>query len=209
MLPSSRHHAVTPRQTPSSIHDQIEREIFDEELHVVLQALLIERMQHARGRCGRLRRRRAVGWGLLAEFRHVAAERALVDLAVIGAAERHAEMLELVHRGDRLAAHVFDRVLVAEPVRPLDGVVHVPAPVVFAHIAERRADAALRGDGVAARREYLGDAGGLQAGRTHAEGCAQPGAAGADHHHVIGMIDNVVSARRGQSDGVHRCPFRL
>ena len=149
-----------------------------------------------------------VGWGPLAEFRHVAAERALVNLAVIGATERHAKMLELVHSGDRLTAQVLDRVLVAEPVRPLDGVVHVPTPVVCAHITQRRADTALRGDGVAARREYLGDAGGLQAGRTHAEGCAQPGAAGADHHHVIRVIDNVVSARRGQSDGVHRCPFR-
>ena len=65
-----------------------------------------------------------------AVFHHVAAERPLVDLPVFGARERHAEMLELDDRRDRVAAHVFDRVLVAEPVRPLDRVVHVPAPVV-------------------------------------------------------------------------------
>ena len=72
-------------------------------------------------------------------------------------------MLELVDRVGRLAAQIFDGVLVAEPVRPLDGVVHVPAPVVRAHIAERRGDAALRRDGVRAGREHLGDAGGAQA----------------------------------------------
>ena len=132
--------------------------------------------------------------GVLAVLRHVAAERALVDLALLGAAERHAEMFQLVDRRDRLAAHVFDGVLVAEPVRPLDGVVHVPAPVVLAHVAERGADAALRRHGVAARREHLGDAGGLQAGGAHAEGGAQAGPAGADHHHVVGVVDDVVGA---------------
>ena len=93
--------------------------------------------------------------GALAVFLHVAAERPLIDLPDLGARERHAEMLELDDRRDRLAAHVFDRVLVAEPVRPLDRVVHVPAPVVVAHIAERGGDAALRRDGMAAGREHL------------------------------------------------------
>ena len=38
--------------------------------------------------------------------------------------------------------HKFDRVLVPEPVRALDCVVHVPVPVVLVHIAECGADAA-------------------------------------------------------------------
>ena len=185
------------------VHDQVEGEVFDEELHVVLQALLVERVQDGvagavGGSAG------AVGRRAVAELRHVAAERALVDLAGLGAAERHAEMLQLVDRGDRLAAHVFDGVLVAQPVRPLHGVVHVPAPVVLAHVAERRGDAALRRDGVAARRKHLGDAGGLQARGAHAEGGAQAGAAGAHHHHVIGVVDDVVGARGGQGDRVHQ-----
>ena len=101
-------------------------------------------------------------------------------------------MLELDDRRDRLAAHVFDGVLVAQPVRPLDGVVHVPAPVVLAHVAERGADAALGRHGVAAGREDLGDAGGLQARLAHAEGGAQAGAAGADHDDVVGVVDDAV-----------------
>src|SRR5262245_64856048 len=98
----------------------------------------------------------------LAVMRGHTAERTLVDLAVVAARERQAPMLELVDRVGRAAAHVLDGVLVAEPVSALDGVVHVPAPVVLAHIAERGGDAALRRDGVGARREHLGDAGGLE-----------------------------------------------
>src|SRR5690606_8020186 len=99
-----------------------------------------------------------------------------------------AVMLELDHRGHGLPAHIFDRVLVAEPVGALDRVVHVPAPVVLGHVAERGGDAALGRYGVAARRKHLGDAGGLEPCLDHAERRAQAGAAAADDDHVVGMI---------------------
>ncbi len=180
------------------VHDQVEREIFDEEVGVVAQALLVERVQH--------RVAGAVGGGAGAlrggAFAHVlghAAERALVDLAFVGAAERQAGMLELVDRGRRFAAQIFDRVLVAEPVGALDGVVHVPGPVVRTHVAEAGGDAALRRDGVAAGREDLGDAGGLQAFFGRAHGGAQARAAGADDDDVIDMIDDLVGGTHGAS----------
>ena len=136
-------------------------------------------------------------------FAHVlhAAERALVDRAVLVAAERHAGVLELEDRGRRLAAQVFDRVLVAEPVGALDGVVHVPGPVVRADVAEAGGDAALRGDGVAAGREDLGDAGGLQPllGRAHRR--AQARAAGADDDDVVGVVDDLVGAHASAPEG--------
>ncbi len=153
---------------------------------MVLQALLVQRVEH--GVAG------AVGGGAgalgqaLAPVDGVAAERALVDPAVLGARKRHAHMLELDDRRHRVFAHVFDRVLVAEPVRSLDRVVHVPAPVVLAHIAEGGADPALRRNRVAAGREHLGDAGGREAGHGHAEGGAQPRPAGADHDDVIDVL---------------------
>jgi hypothetical protein len=50
-----------------------------------------------------------------------------IDRPGLGAAERHAEMLKLDDRGNRLAAHEFDRILVAKPVGAPDRVVHVPA----------------------------------------------------------------------------------
>ena len=183
------------------LHDEVERDVFDEELDFVLEALLIQRVQD--------RVPGAVGGGAgahgggLAVIHHVTAEWALIDAAVLGAAERDAVMLELVDGGDRLTAHVFDRVLVAEPVRPLDGVVHVPAPIVLAHVAERGADTALGSNRVAAGREYLGEAGSPQSGRPHAERCPQPGPACAHDHHVIGVIGDRIGPGRGRADGVH------
>ena len=175
------------------VHDQVDREILDEELGRVAQRLPVHRVQHGvagavGGRAGALR-------GALAVVRGHAAERALIDLAVfLAARERQAPVLQLVHGGRRVAAHVFDRVLVAEPVGALDGVVHVPAPVVLAHVAERGGDAALRRDRVRARREDLGDAGGAQAGFGAADDGAQARAAGADHHHVIGVVLDRIGA---------------
>ena len=134
------------------VHDQIDGEEFDEEFGGVAQRLPVHRMQHGMagavgGGAGALR-------GALAVMGGHAAERALIDLAVVlPARERQAPMFELVDRLGRAAAHVFDGVLVAEPVGALDGVVHVPAPVVLAHIAERGGDAALRRDRVRAGRE--------------------------------------------------------
>ncbi len=174
------------------VHDQVDGEILDEELGRMPQRLAVHRVQHGvagavGGRAGALR-------GALAVMRGHAAERALIDLAVLAARERQAPVLELVDRGRRVAAQIFDRVLVAEPVGALDGVVHVPAPVVLAHVAERGRDAALRRDRVRAGRKHLGDAGGLEAGLAAADDGAQARAAGADHHDVVGMILDRIGA---------------
>ena len=102
-------------------------------------------------------------------------------------------MFQLVNRGRRVFAEIFDGVLIAEPVGPFNGVVHVPAPVVFSHIAERSGDAPLRRDRMRACREHLRDAGGLQARLRGAKRCAQSRAAGADDDDVIFVIDNFVT----------------
>ena len=119
---------------------------------LVLQALLVQRVQDRVA--GTVSRRAGpIGHVALGIFRRVAAEPPLVDLAGLGAAERHAEMLEFDDRIDRLAAHIGDRILVAEPVRAPDRIEHVPAPIVVFDISEGSADATLRRDRVAARRE--------------------------------------------------------
>ena len=183
------------------VHDQVEREILDEELGVVAQRLLVERVQD--GVAGAVGRRAGALGDALAVFRGHAAERALVDLALGRARERHAEMLELDDRGNAVAAHVFDRVLVAQPVGALDRVVHVPAPVVRAHVAQRRGDAALSGDRMTAGGKYLGNAGGLETLVGHAEGGAQARAAGADNHDVVFVLDDGVGAT-ADIDGARR-----
>src|SRR4029077_6362630 len=91
------------------------------------------------------------------------------------------------------AARCFERFLMAEPVGTPDRIEHVPAPVVLFHVAEGGTDAALRGDRMTARREHLGDAGGIEAGCDPAQCRPQSGAAGAEHDDVEGMVDDVVA----------------
>ena len=78
-------------------------------------------------------------------------------------------MLEFDDGRRGFLAEELDGVLVAEPVRSLDGVVEVVAPIVLAHVAERGRDTALRRDRVTAGREDFRDAGGGEAGLGEAQ----------------------------------------
>src|SRR3546814_1172181 len=74
----------------------------------------------------------------------------------------------------------------------LDRVVHVPGPVIRRVVAKACCDAALRRDGMAARREDLCDAGCSQALFGAAHGGAQARSTGADNNGVIDVIDDLV-----------------
>ena len=183
------------------LHDQVDREELNEEFGLVSQRLTVERMQHCMAgpvgrRASALRRR------TLAELGGHAAERALVDAAVLGARERHAPMLEFIHGGRRIAAEILDRILIAEPIRPLNGVVHVPSPIVWPHVAERRRDAALRRDRVRAGRKYLGDAGRPQSRLRTANGRPQSRATGTDNDDVERMVGNRIGGAATSRSGV-------
>ena len=91
----------------------------------------------------------------------------------------YAHVLELDHHLGGATAHVFDRVLVAQVVGALDGIVHVPVPVVLGRVAERRGDAALRCDSVRARRKDLAQHRDPQPGARELERGAQARAPGA------------------------------
>ena len=93
-------------------------------------------------------------------------------------------MLQFVHHFRRGAAHELDRILVAEVVRALHRVIHVPVPVVFLDIAERGGNAALRRDGMGTGRKHLGQHRDLQTGMRQLQSRAHPGTARADHHHI-------------------------
>lgn len=68
----------------------------------------------------------------------------------------------------------------------------MPPPVVFRHVAERGVDPALCGDGVRARREEFGYAGGFEAGFCEAYGGAEAGAAGSYDDGVVVVVDDGV-----------------
>ena len=124
----------------------------------------------------------------LPKLQRLAPQRPLINPALVRPTKWHPVSLQLVHRGGRLARHVVDGVLVAEPVGPLDRVVHVPAPVVFAHVAEGGVDAALGGHGVRARGEEFGYAGGVEAAGGETECGAEAGAAGSDDDGAGGWV---------------------
>ena len=133
-----------------------------------------------------------VGLASLAVLVALASEGPLVDLALRGPAEGHAIVLQLDHSSWCLSGHVVDGVLVSEPVRALDGVIHVPSPVVRLHVAEGRVDASLGGDGVAAGGEELGDDGGLEPLLNETESCSEAGTSSSNDDGIVLMVDDWV-----------------
>ena len=167
-------------------HQQIKREVLDVELGFLLQALAVQRVQDrvARpvGGCtGALNR------GAFPKLGGVAAERALVDLALFGARKWHAVVFEFIDCLGRLPGEVFHGIGIAEPIGALHRIVHMPLPMVGSHVGQRRRDAALGRDRMRPRRENLGNAGGAQALFGHAKRRPQPGATGTNHNHIIFM----------------------
>ena len=89
------------------------------------------------------------------EILTLSTEGPLVNRAVIHARERYAKMLQLVYRPGRRAAHVFNGVLVTKIIAPLDGIEHVPMPVIREHIGQSCIHTTLGGNGMRARRKHF------------------------------------------------------
>ena len=92
--------------------------------------------------------RRSTGPSCLTTFTKVfrlAPERTLVDPALVCPRKRKPHVLQLKDRLGAHRAHILDRILIADVVRALDGVVHMPAPIVlWISTRNRTGDAALR-----------------------------------------------------------------
>ena len=116
------------------VHDQINGEVLDVELSAVTQRLLIERVQDCV--TGTVSRGASALGDTFTEVGGHTTEGALVDFAFFCARERHTVVLQFDYRRNGFTTHILDGVLVAEPVGTFDGVVHVPLPVVGAHVAE-------------------------------------------------------------------------
>ena len=178
--------------TGAVLHDEVDHEVFDEEGRTVADRLLIQRMQHRMP--GAIRRGAGALRDALAKVRRHATEGTLVDAPLGGARKRQAIVLKFDDCGGGLLAHELDRILIAEPVRAFDRVIHVPAPVILAHVAEGGADSALGRHRVAARRKELGDTRRRKSRLRKPEGGAQPRTSRADHDDVVAVVDPVVTA---------------
>ncbi len=182
------------------LHDQVNGEILDEELRRMPERLAVHGVQH--GMTGTVGSGAGTLGDALAKVGRHAAERPLVDLAFLGTGEGHAPVLELIDGSRRVAHQILNGILVAQPVGPLDGVVHVPAPVVRPHVAERSGNAALGGHGMRAGGKHLGDAGRRKARFRGADNGPEAGTARADHHHVEGMVDELVGTAADVEGGL-------
>ena len=103
-------------------------------------------------------------------------------------------MFEIVNRLDGFPAEDLHGVLVSQVVAALDGVEHVPFPMVFFHIAERGANTALRRSRVRARGIELAQhrdvpvPGHLQRG--HQAGAPR------SHDHCVILLDHVIKPQK-------------
>ena len=117
------------------VDNNLGREELLVDLDVVLDQLLVEHVDQDVARdVGRIDRAR----------RTSSTERTLSQLAIGSARKDRAHVLELVNVVRRLTAHDLNRVLVAEIIRTLDGVVGVALRRILGRIAERGIDATLR-----------------------------------------------------------------
>ena len=143
------------------VEEELEHVVLVVELDLLLDALLVQRLQdHVTGAVGRVAR---TSHGRLAVVTSVAAKAPLVDLAVLGAVERKAHVLKVKHSVDGLAAENLCGVLINEVVATLDRVEDVPLSVVVFHVRKCRRHAALRSTGVRARGVELGENSGASA----------------------------------------------
>jgi len=170
------------------VHEKVERHPFNKELGSGPDVSLVKGVQQCmpssiRSCAGALDR-------LFPEVGRVATEGTLVDGAVWVSVERHSKMLELVDHMRRLFAHELDGVLIAEVIRPLDGVEHVPVPVVFAHVSERGPNATLRCNRVGACWKDLGQHRNVEARLCELQRTAHAGATRSDNHCIKAPTGN-------------------
>lgn len=80
--------------TLSAFHDQVEREVLDEEVGVVPERLTIERMKDSVS-CTVSSRGTSVGLATLAKFQRLTSECTLIYLSFLGSGEGHAKVFQL------------------------------------------------------------------------------------------------------------------
>src|SRR6266851_6394388 len=172
------------------VEQQVQDEIFVEEAHLVLDGVLVHRLQHhVPGTVGGVAGTTDSGFTVVA---CMSSEAALVDAPIGGAVEGQAAMLQLVDGIDGVSSQDFRRGLIDQVVATLDGVVHMPFPVIFFHVAQRGRHASLRCTRMRARgvdfREHA-DAGSRELDRGH-----QSRTARADDDDIEFMVHSVSSS---------------
>src|SRR5215813_9891373 len=176
----------------SIIHHEVKSKVLHKERGALLHCLTIQSVQH--GMTGAISgSATAPDRRTLAILTIMAAERTLVDPAVLVTRKRHTIVLKLINCFGGSAAHVLDGVLVPKPVGTFYGVVHMPTPIIGAAIAKGRGDTAFRSNGVRPRRKHFADAGHMEACVNTTECRTQPRTPGPDNHDVECVVGKRIS----------------
>ena len=168
----------------SLVLNQIDTVVFVQEYSAGLEVGLVQGVQQCvTGTVGCSASTRSLA--ALAEVLGLTAERTLVDTTLFGTGERQTHVLEFEHGFRAYGTHVFDSVLVTDIVGTLDGIVHVPAPViVWIGGRDGAGDATLGRYGVGAGREHLGDHGSLVTALGQLQRCAHASTAATNNDGV-------------------------
>jgi hypothetical protein len=170
------------------LHDQIECEIFDEISSVEGETATVKRMQHGvtrsiGGSCATVR------LASLSEVERLSTECPLINFAVLSTGKRHAVGFELEHGSGSFATHVMNGILVTKPVRSLDSVVHVPAPVVLGHVPECSIDSSLGRHGVRSSGEKFRDTRCLETSLSESHSSTKTGTTSTYDYSVVVMVN--------------------
>jgi len=173
------------------LHDEVQGEVLDEEVGVVAEGLAIKGVKNRVA--GTISDSGAtVGLTTLAKLQTLTTKGTLVDLALLGSGEGDTVVLQLDNTVRGLATHVMDSILITEPVRTLDSIVHVPSPVILAHVSESSIDTTLGSDSVGTGREELGDTSSVETSLSKTEGGTETGTTGTDDESIVGVVNNGV-----------------
>ena len=82
----------------------------------------------------------------------------------------------------------MDCILVSQPIRTLDRIVHMPPPIVLVHVSKRSIDTALGCDGMTSCREELRYTCSVEASLGKTKGCSKTSPTSADNNRIILMI---------------------
>lgn len=98
----------------------------------------------------------------------------------------------------------MDSILVSEPIRSLNSIVHVPSPVVLVHVTQRRVDSSLCRHRVTPRGEELRYARCVETRLRQTESCSQTSSAGTDDN---GIVLVVLPTIRFKPYPIRRCTY--
>ncbi len=168
-------------------HEQIHTKVFDKVSRVKGQGTTIKSVKHSMtGSIGS--GTASMSLASLSVLKRLSTKGTLVNLSIFRSGKGHSKGFKLNHRLGSLSAHVVNRILITKPITSLDSVVHVPPPIVLAHVSKSGVNSSLCRNGVGSRWEELGDTGRLESGFTKSHGSSQSTTTGTDDNGIVFVV---------------------